>query len=104
MNIDNNDNISLRGKGNLLIQIDGKNTPMTGTDLANYLKGIPSSTIEKIEFITNPSSKYDAAGSAIINIKLKKEQRKGTNGTISSSLGSGKYVKKQQQFQHQPQE
>lgn len=93
INIDNNDNISLRGKGNLLIQIDGKNTPMTGNDLANYLKGIPSSTIDKIEFITNPSSKYDAAGSSIINIKLKKEQRKGTNGSISTSLGMGKYVK-----------
>lgn len=91
--IDNNDNISLRGKSNLLIQIDGKNTPMTGSDLANYLKGIPSSTIDKIEFITNPSSKYDAAGSSIINIKLKKEQRKGTNGSISTSLGMGKYVK-----------
>ncbi|REC60627.1 TonB-dependent receptor [Chryseobacterium pennae] len=93
INIDNNDNISLRGKGNLLIQIDGKNTPMTGNDLANYLRGIPSSTIDKIEFITNPSSKYDAAGSSIINIKLKKEQRKGTNGSISTSLGMGKYVK-----------
>ncbi|WP_250253360.1 outer membrane beta-barrel family protein [Chryseobacterium sp. Marseille-Q3244] len=93
ISIDNNDNISLRGKGNLLIQIDGKNTPMTGSDLANYLKGIPSSTIDKIEFITNPSSKYDAAGSSIINIKLKKEQRKGTNGSISTSFGMGKYVK-----------
>ena len=93
ISIDNNDNISLRGKGNLLIQIDGKNTPMTGNDLANYLKGIPSSTIDKIEFITNPSSKYDAAGSSIINIKLKKEQRKGTNGSVSTSLGMGKYVK-----------
>lgn len=93
VSIDNNDNISLRGKGNLLIQIDGKNTPMTGSDLANYLKGMPSSTIEKIEFITNPSSKYDAAGSSIINIKLKKEQRKGTNGGISTSLGTGKYIK-----------
>lgn len=76
INIDSNDNISLRGKGNLLIQIDGKNTPMTGNDLANYLKGIPSSTIDKIEFITNPSSKYDAAGSSIINIKLKKSREK----------------------------
>lgn len=98
INIDNNDNISLRGKGNLLIQIDGKNTPMTGSDLANYLKGIPSSTIDKIEFITNPSSKYDAAGASIINIKLKKEQRKGTNGSISTSLGTGKYVKNNNSF------
>lgn len=98
ISIDNNDNISLRGKGNLLIQIDGKNTPMTGSDLANYLKGMPSSTIDKIEFITNPSSKYDAAGSSIINIKLKKEQRRGTNGSISTSLGTGKYIKNNNSF------
>ncbi len=93
VNVDSNDNISLRGKGNLLIQIDGKNTPMSGTDLAAYLRGIPSSTVEKIEFITNPSSKYDAAGTSIINIRLKKDQRKGTNGTISTSLGTGKFIK-----------
>ncbi|MPS73817.1 MAG: TonB-dependent receptor [Chryseobacterium sp.] len=98
VNVDSNDNISLRGKGNLLVQIDGKNTPMTGTDLANYLRGIPSSTVEKIEFITNPSSKYDAAGTSIINVKLKKDQRKGTNGSLSTSLGTGKFIKNNNSF------
>lgn len=98
VNVDNNDNISLRGKGNLLVQIDGKNTPMTGSDLAAYLRGIPSSTLEKIEFITNPSSKYDAAGTSIINIKLKKDQRKGTNGSISTALGTGKFIKNNNSF------
>jgi len=98
VNIDSNDNISMRGKANLLVQIDGKNTPMTGTDLANYLRGIPSSTVEKIEFITNPSSKYDASGTSIINIRLKKDQRKGTNGSLSTSLGTGKYVKNNNSF------
>lgn len=98
VNIDGSDNISLRGKGNLLIQIDGKNTPMTGTDLANYLHGIPSSSVEKVEFITNPSAKYDAAGTSIINIKLKKDQRKGTNGSLSTSLGTGKYIKNNNNF------
>jgi len=96
--IDNNDNISLRGKGNLLVQIDGKNTPMTGTDLANYLRGIPSASVEKIEFITNPSSKYDAAGTSIINIKLKKDQRKGTNGSVSTALGTGRFIKNNNNF------
>ncbi|MBW8523326.1 TonB-dependent receptor [Chryseobacterium chendengshani] len=98
VNIDGNDNISLRGKGNLLVQIDGKNTPMTGSDLANYLRGIPSSSVEKVEFITNPSSKYDAAGTSIINIKLKKDQRKGTNGSASVALGTGRYIKNNNNF------
>ncbi|WP_082671890.1 TonB-dependent receptor [Chryseobacterium sp. JAH] len=98
VNIDASDNISLRGKGNLLVQIDGKNTPMTGTDLANYLRGIPASSVEKVEFITNPSSKYDAAGTSIINIKLKKDQRKGTNGSASVALGTGKFIKNNNNF------
>ncbi len=91
--VDNNDNISLRGKGNIMIQIDGKLTPMSGTNLGNFLRGIPSNAIDKIEFITNPSSKYDAAGTSIINIKMKKDKRTGTNGTITTAYGQGKYPK-----------
>jgi len=93
VNVDTNDNISLRGKNGILIQIDGKVTQMSGTNLANYLRGIPSSNIEKIEFITNPGAKYDAAGSAIINIKLKKDKRKGTNGSLTTAYGQGVYPK-----------
>lgn len=93
VNIDDNDNISLRGKNNVLVQIDGKLTPMTGTNLGNYLRGIPSNAVDKIEFITNPSSKYDASGTAIINIKMKKDKRKGTNGSISVAFGQGVYPK-----------
>lgn len=91
--IDNNDNISLRGKSGILIQIDGKPTQMSGSNLADYLRGIPAESIDKIEFITNPGSKYDAAGTAIINIRMKKSKRKGSNGSISLSNGSGKYIK-----------
>lgn len=98
VNIDPNENISLRGKSNIIIQIDGKNTPMAGTELAGYLRGISSTAIDKIEFITNPSSKYDAEGTSIINIKLKKSQRKGTHGSITSSFGIGKYIKNNNGF------
>jgi hypothetical protein len=91
--IDQNDNVSLRGKNGIIVQIDGKPTPMSGSNLANYLRGIPSGSIEKIEFITNPSSKYDAAGTSIINIKMKKDKRKGTNGSLAVSYGQGKYPK-----------
>lgn len=91
--VDNNDNVSLNGKQGVAIWIDGRPTPMTGSDLANYLRGMPSNAIEKIEMISNPSAKFDAAGSSIIHIKLKKDKRVGTNGSISSSYGQGIYPK-----------
>jgi iron complex outermembrane receptor protein len=92
--VDQNDNISLRGRSGVIIMIDGKPTAMNGADLANYLKGLPSATIERIEIITNPSSKYDAAGnSGIIDIRMKKDQRFGTNGTFTTGYGQGVYPK-----------
>lgn len=93
VSISGSDNISLNGKQGIVVQIDGKITPMSGSELANYLRGIPSSAIEKIELISNPSAKYDAAGTAIINIKLKKDTRIGTNGNIQLSYGQGVYPK-----------
>ncbi|WP_286856609.1 MULTISPECIES: outer membrane beta-barrel family protein [Sphingobacterium] len=96
--VDGNNNIILRGKSNILVQIDGKNSPLTGEELANYLRGLPASAIDKIELITNPSAKYDAAGTAIINIKLKKGTNKGTNGSFSTALGAARYLKNNNSF------
>lgn len=92
--IDQNDAISLRGKAGVIIMIDGKPSPMSGADLANYLRGLPVNAIERIELITNPSSKYDAAGnSGIIDIRMKKDQRLGYNGTFTAGYGQGVYPK-----------
>jgi len=71
--VDKDDNVSLAGKNGVKIYIDGKPSPLSGTDLAYYLKSLQSSQIESIELITNPSAKYEAEGNAgIINIRLKK--------------------------------
>lgn len=92
--VDNNDVISLRGRNGVIIMIDGKPSPLSGTDLANYLRGLPAGAVERIDIITNPSSKYDAAGnSGIIDIHMKKDQRLGTNGTFSAGYGQGFYPK-----------
>src|SRR5437868_4902597 len=81
--IDKDDNISLAGKTGVKIYIDGKPSPLSGTDLSAYLKSMQSSQIESIEIITNPSAKYEAEGNAgIINIKLKKNLAIGTNGSV----------------------
>ncbi|QIP13977.1 TonB-dependent receptor [Spirosoma aureum] len=92
--VDQNDNLALRGKQGVLVLIDGKRVPMTGAELADMLRSLPANSVEKIELITNPPAKYDAAGSAgIIAIKLKKDGRQGTNGSVTASYGYGRYGK-----------
>jgi iron complex outermembrane receptor protein len=92
--IDKDDNISLSGKNGVRIYIDGKPSPLSGADLAAFLKSLQSSQIEAIEIITNPSAKYDAAGNAgIINIRLKKNKTFGTNGSVNAGYAVGKYSK-----------
>lgn len=92
--IDANDNISMRGKSGVIIMVDGKPSPMSGSDLVNYLRSLPSNAIERIELITNPSARYDASGNAgIIDIRMKKDQRFGTNGSFTAGYGQGIYPK-----------
>ncbi|MBD1395694.1 TonB-dependent receptor [Pontibacter sp. JH31] len=98
--VDQNDNISMRGRQGVIVMVDGKPVPMSGSELANMLRGMAASSVEKIELITNPSAKYDAAGnSGIIDIRLKRDKSLGTNGTFSSSFGQGRYAKTNQGLQ-----
>ncbi|WP_373513550.1 outer membrane beta-barrel protein [Persicitalea sp.] len=83
-----NDALKLRGKNGVLVQIDGKRSYLSQTELMNLLRNTPSDNIEKIELITNPSAKYDAAGnSGIINIVFKKNKNYGTNGSVTFGGG-----------------
>ncbi len=86
--VDKDGNISLKGKQGVTVMIDGKPTPMSQADLANYLGSIPSSNLDKIELMSNPSAKYDASGnSGIINIITKKNKRAGFNGSMALAYG-----------------
>jgi len=92
--VDKDGNISLKGKQSVMILIDGRPAYLSGTDLANMLKGMQASQLEQIEIMTNPPAKYDAAGNAgIINIKTKKNRVKGFNGNVSAGVGQGAYFK-----------
>ncbi len=87
--VDVDGNVSLRGSTSVRVLINGKASALTGGNLADILQSIPSSAIETIEVITNPSSKYDAEGqSGIINIVLKKNVQKGFTGSASASVGT----------------
>lgn len=92
--IDNEDNISLTGKNGVQVYIDGRLSPLSGSDLASYLSSLQSAQLESIEIITNPSARYEAAGNGgIINIRMKKNKTFGTNGSINAGFGTGRYSK-----------
>ncbi len=79
--------ITLRGSGGVQILIDGKPSVMADQQ-GNALGTITADMIESIEVITNPSAKYDAEGtSGILNIILKKEEKKGLNGSVTLNTG-----------------
>jgi hypothetical protein len=87
-----NNDINLNGRGALVL-IDGRSTYMSGQDLAAYLKSLPGSVVDKIELMDNPPAKYDAAGNAIINIRLKKNRMAGFTGNISTGYSQGRYAR-----------
>ncbi|HEX4738695.1 MAG TPA: TonB-dependent receptor [Allosphingosinicella sp.] len=85
------DEVMLLGAGNVTIMVDGR--PLHVLDVAQYLRTLHGSDIERIEIITNPSAQYSALGTGgIINIVLKRKQKNGVSGTASaeaSSFGRG---------------
>lgn len=88
VNVDIEGAISLRGSQGVQILINGKPS-VIASEQGNTLGTITADMIDRVEVITNPSAKYDAEGtSGIINIVIKKEQRKGLNGSVSVNTGA----------------
>ncbi|MEO8820030.1 MAG: TonB-dependent receptor [Ginsengibacter sp.] len=97
VSVDKDGNVSLKGKAGVMIMLDGKPSYLSGEELTNLLKNMPSSAIDQIEIMTNPSAKYDAAGnSGLINIKTKKNKMRGLNGSLTSSVLQSYYTKTNQ--------
>ncbi|GAA3736767.1 outer membrane beta-barrel family protein [Flavobacterium ginsengisoli] len=91
VNVDQDGKLSLRGNDNVRVLIDGR---PSNIDPAQLLKQIPSTSIKKIELITNPSAKYNPEGmSGIINIVLHKSANTGFNGSYSGGITFGETAK-----------
>ncbi|MCW5515753.1 outer membrane beta-barrel family protein [Muriicola sp. Z0-33] len=88
VNVNIEGDISLRGSQGVQILINGKPS-VIASEQGNTLGTITADMIDRVEVITNPSAKYDAEGtSGIINIIIKKEEKKGLNGSISVNTGA----------------
>lgn len=92
--IDKDENILLMGREGINVTIDGRQTFMTGEQLASFLKSMDGGQIKNIEVATTRSAKDDAEGSSgSINIVLKKNKIEGFNGTLVGSLAQGNYTR-----------
>lgn len=89
-----NGDFSIRGLSGAGVMINGRLLQLSNEQIVEYLKSIPSDEILKVEIITNPSSKYDAAGlSGLINIVLKKNKKIGLSGNSNFSYEQTTYAK-----------
>ena len=92
--VDNDGNISLKGKPGVIIMIDGKPTYLGAQDLSNYLKNMPANELDQVEIMSQPPAKYDAAGnSGVINLVTKKNKNNGFNGSVTACAIIAKYFK-----------
>lgn len=91
VDVDSDGIVSLRGDPNVLILIDGKPTTLlSGQAAGDNLQSIPAQDIERIEILTTPPAQFKADGAAgVINIVMRKKHRKGLDGSMQGSLGSG---------------
>ncbi|MEX2282233.1 MAG: TonB-dependent receptor [Gemmatimonadota bacterium] len=89
VHVDPDGKVSLRGNENVVVQINGRPTPIRGAQLAGYLKQLPANTIDRIEVIPNPSAKYDPEGMAgILNIVMKRNVDLGRSAGLTLSASN----------------
>ena len=87
--VDGSNNVSLRGNANVVIQINGRSTPLKGDQLGAFLAQLPANTLKNVEVATNPSAKDDPEGTAgIINIILNQEAELGLSGGLMAGTGT----------------
>lgn len=87
--VDGTNNISLRGNQNVVVQINGRATPLKGEQLGNFLAQLPASTVSRVEVATNPSAKNDPEGTAgIVNIVLTQQTEAGLSGGFTAGTST----------------
>jgi hypothetical protein len=89
VDVDIDNVVSLRGNSGVVVQINGRKSPMKPSQLGNFLAQLPADVVDKVEVVPNPSARDDPEGVAgIINIVLKQEADAGTSGGLNVAGGT----------------
>ncbi len=87
--VDIDGKVSLRGNENVVVQINGRPSPMRGEQLGAFLQQLPANMVDRVEVIPNPSAKFDPEGMAgIVNVVMKQNTDLGTSGGINVGGGT----------------
>ncbi|AZA81971.1 TonB-dependent receptor [Chryseobacterium lactis] len=89
----NNNILSVKGSTGILVTINDKKVMLTGDELKNLLENTQGDEVKSVEVITNPPAKYEASGSAVLNIVMKKNKIEGYRGILSSKYIQTQYAK-----------
>lgn len=89
----NNEALTIKGSQHILVTINDKKVMLTGDELKNLLENTQGKDLKSIEVITNPPAKYEASGSAVLNLVMKKNTLEGYRGIISSKYVQSQYAK-----------
>ncbi|PRY50806.1 outer membrane cobalamin receptor [Arcticibacter pallidicorallinus] len=88
-----NNIITLNGKDNVVVMLNGRKMNMTQSDVSSFLGGLRGDDIERIEVISAPGAQYDSEGQGgVIDIYLKKSVRRGISGSIYSTQDQAHYL------------
>lgn len=88
-----NNVLTVKGSTGILVTINDKKVMLTGDELKNLLENTQGDEIRSVEVITNPPAKYEASGSAVLNIVMKKNKIEGYRGILSSRYIQTQYAK-----------
>lgn len=87
--VDGNNVVSLRGNANVVVQVNGRTSPLRGEQLGAFLAQLPAQALQNIEVVTSPSAKDDPEGTAgIINLVLSQPVAATVSGGMTAATGT----------------
>lgn len=87
--VDGSNVVSLRGNANVVVQINGRTSPLKGEQLGNFLAQLPAQSVSNVEVVTSPSAKDDPEGTAgIINLVLAQPVQDNVSGGTTAATGT----------------